>query len=371
MSLTNLVRLIGALAIGWTLVAIGIGASGARLPGPEAADAYVTVSPPVDAMPMHWPSEGGYELVDRTTGRTSPIRLPDEDQWSILCVSPWRGPGGELEAVGRWVNPAGEYFCGWGLFRLSDGAVVSRIATEILPSGRPCWVPGHARTILYPAGDGVLHRCRLAPGEETTGIPGSPVYATGRAEPSEPVVWDVPPPGTDKAFVDDPVWSDEPRLKKWAFVALTPQILCGGRPAYGPTRIWWLEMSDDARRIVAAGRLTPTEGDGIEERRPNVAVGRAGDIHMVYLERSSRQAPWRLRSALLEFDRRTGRPMAAAAEDGPVSGPRGAIQAAPLLVSSDGATVYGLSQSGGLAAMPVAGRCDRAEPGRSRTRSAD
>ena len=52
-------------------------------------------------------------------------------------------------------------FCGMGSFRLSDGAVLSRIPMEILPIGRPCWVPGQDRTILFPAGDGQLHRCRL------------------------------------------------------------------------------------------------------------------------------------------------------------------------------------------------------------------
>ncbi len=78
---------------------------------------------------------------------------------------PLRGQGGELEAAGRWVNRGDDgAFCGWGLFRLSDGAVLSRVAVEVLPSGRPCWVPGHPRTIVFPAGDGRLHRCQLRRG---------------------------------------------------------------------------------------------------------------------------------------------------------------------------------------------------------------
>ena len=37
MSLMSLVRWIGVIVIGWTLLAIGIGASGARLPRRESA----------------------------------------------------------------------------------------------------------------------------------------------------------------------------------------------------------------------------------------------------------------------------------------------------------------------------------------------
>ena len=55
-------------------------------------------------------------------------------------------------------------FCGMGSFRLSDGAVISRVPMEVLPTGHPCWVPGQSRTILFPAGDGRLYRCRLPAG---------------------------------------------------------------------------------------------------------------------------------------------------------------------------------------------------------------
>ncbi len=120
---------------------------------------------------------------------------------------------------------------------------------------------------------------------------------------------------------------------------------------------------------MAAGPLTRTPGEysgcgGIEERFPNVAIGQGGDLRLVYLERSDRASAWRLRSAVLDFDGPTGRPIAAAAiSDTP--DPPEELHAAPLLVSADGATVYGMSQSGGLAALP-ADRRDRTgrQPGR-------
>jgi hypothetical protein len=361
MSLMTLVRLIGALAVGWTLVAIGIGASGTRLPAPDAAETLVREPPAVDAMPTSWPNGDGLELIDRTNGRRAPIRLPREHRWSLVSVSPWRMPGGELEAVGRWTNPGGADFCGWGLFRLSDGAVLERVATEILPMGRPCWIPGDARTILFPAGDGRLYRCRLAPREEAPVSRRRTTYASGREEPSDPVIWETQPPGPGDVFIEDPVWSDAPRLRKWFFVTLRQQERRRGRLAYGPSRLWWLEMSDDAGAIVAAGPLTATAEedttrDSVEERFPNVAVDSAGDIRLVYLERAHRDRAWRLRSAPLELDARTGRPEILRGADAPVTGPDTRLRAAPLLVSADGTTVYGLLRSGRLAALPTAGR---------------
>src|SRR4051812_40800219 len=121
MSLMTLVRLIGAVAIVWTLVAIGIGASGTRLPGPEATAVLPAAPPPVDAIPRDWTIGDRCGLIDRTNGQESSVRLPAGERWSIVSVSPWRRPGGELEAAGRWIDPGGDAFCGWGLFRLSDG----------------------------------------------------------------------------------------------------------------------------------------------------------------------------------------------------------------------------------------------------------
>jgi hypothetical protein len=361
MSLMTLVRLIGALALGWTLVALGIGASGTRLPGPVAAETPVRESPPVDAVPTNWATGDGLGLIDRTNGRRLPIRLPDEHRWSLVNVSPWRMPGGELEAVGRWTNPRDGDFCGWGLFRLSDGAVLERVATEVLPVGRPCWVPSDARTIVFAAGDGRLYRCRLVSREEEPVRPRGGTDASGRSELSAPLLWQVPPPGPGEVVLEDPIWPDLPQSRKWVYVSLRYQQRQYGRPAYGPSRLWWLEMSDDARTIVAAGRLTATpDGDtapvGLEERFPDVAIGPGGDIRLVYLERSHRDCPWRLRSAALELDARTGRPAVVKGAESPAFRPDPGLQGAPLVVSADGTTVYGLLHSGELAAMPAAGR---------------
>jgi hypothetical protein len=365
MSLMSLIRWIGVIVIGWTLLAIGIGASGARLPRRELPVLVPSASPSFEAMPTTWPTVRDYELVDRADGRRTPIRFPEGDRWSNVSVAPGVGPGGELEAVGHWVNPAREEFSGWGVFRVSDGAVLSRIATEILPMGRPCWVPGQARTILFAAGDGRLYRCRIAPDEGEPAIRRPPVYASGRAEPSDPVVWEIAPPGSDEPMLVDPFWPAEARLRRWVFVTLMVLERHQGRNIYGPRRLWWLEMSDDARSIVAAGPLIePVVGEPptvrVEQRFPNVAVDPDGEIRLVYLEGRNRCKDWHLRSVPLEFDTRSGHPHAVTGEYGPVREPSRSLQLAPILVSSDGATAYGISQTGQIAAVALPRRANLA-----------
>jgi hypothetical protein len=365
MTLMTLVRSIGALAVGWTLLAIGIGASGLRLRGPEAAEDVVREAPTVDAISTSWPKGEGLELIDHTNGRRAPIRLPHDYRWSLVGISPWHPPGGGLEAVGRWVSPDDADFCGWGVFRLSDGALLRRVATDVLPTGRACWAPGDSRTILFPAGDGRLYRCRLDPRDEPPIARRRTTYASGRTEPSEPLVWATPPPGPGAVFLDDPVWPDVRRLSKWVFVALRQQRHQPGGVTYGPSQLWWLELSDDTATIVAAGRLTSaTAGDntascGVDERFPNVAVGPEGQTRLVYIERRDHDQPWRLRSAPLELDARTGRPAVASDAVLPPYGPDEGLQAAPLVLSPDGAVVYALLRSGRLARFPATGPIGR------------
>ncbi len=132
---------------------------------------------------------------------------------------------------------------------------------------------------------------------------------------------------------------------------------------FGPPDLWWLEVSDGAGSIIAAGPLVRAEdgaGSDVEKRFPSVAVDPRGRIRLFYLARSWRQGDWQLRSAVVELDGRTGRPMAIGA-DGPASSPDAELVTSPLLVSSDAETVFGLSRSGGIAALPVGG-CAVIEP---------
>ena len=161
MSLMTLVRLFAALFLGWTLVALGIGAMGGGSPSHPAPLAHARRAVACSSVAGHRLGSERPDLVDRSTGRSTPIHLPEDDLWTIVSVSPWRDSGGDREVVGRWVSRGEGAFCGMGSFRLSDGAVLSRVPMEILPTGVPAGYPARTRTILFPAGDGQLYRCRL------------------------------------------------------------------------------------------------------------------------------------------------------------------------------------------------------------------
>jgi hypothetical protein len=213
--------------------------------------------------------------------------------------------------------------------------------------------------ILFAAGDFRLYRCRLSAEDAEPVVRRPTNYASGSVEPSEPVLWNVPPPGMGEPMMTDPVWPDDARLKQWLFVSLTTLESQGKQLAYGPSQIWWFEMSDDASAIVAAGRLTALpEGESdrarIEQRFPNVAVGPDGESRLVYLERENREMGWRLRSGTIQFDARTGRPVAVTDVRSPVPELQDRFQPVSLLASADGATVYGLSAAGGgIVAWPL------------------
>lgn len=358
MSLTNLVRSIGLLALSWTLAAMGIGAAGLRIPGPTS-DAVSTAEPsPVDARPVNWPRCDRYSLVDRSSGRELPIRLPAPDRWTMVRVSPWRGADGELRAVGHWVaadREAAELW-GWGLFRLSDGVVVARVVTEVLPLGRPCWVAGRAPTILYPAADGRIHRCTLGVEGEAAQPADADAPHGQRPAGSGPLAWGIEPPGIGEVLLDEPAWSDDPRLRRWVFATLRPQVHRGRKAAYGPPEIWWLELGDDGRLIVAAGRVAGTAGASageaaeVAERSPALAVAPDGEPRLVYLARHGDTGAWGLRSGVLRLDPRTRRPTSVIGDaDVPAVGHT--LTDSPLLVSTDGATAFATRAAGGLAAL--------------------
>ncbi len=88
MSLMNLVRSLAALVIGWTLIALGIGTMGGRIPShPEPAQ--IPAEPSLhDALPHGFAGSKRYDLIDQSSGQCTPIRLPEEEQWSYLSVCP-------------------------------------------------------------------------------------------------------------------------------------------------------------------------------------------------------------------------------------------------------------------------------------------
>ena len=262
------------------------------------------------------PSSTQHRLIDRTTGQVEPLQLPAETTWSLLSVSPWRDQHGLPEAVGRWVSRVDgqDAFCGLGLLKLPSGTLTSCLTLEILPTGKPCWIPGQAGEILFPAGDGQLYRCNIAgdvSSERKSAVHGSSRGDRGNVVVPRAVTWDNEPPELGNVYLCDPVWSAEPALRNLVFVALSEQKWVADTRMNSAFKLWWLRMNDEGDTIVSAGRLThPGQDEGkndrLSERMPNVVVGTRGQVGLVYLTRERYARSWQLRKVKLEIDVSSG-----------------------------------------------------------------
>jgi hypothetical protein len=366
MNLMTLIRLVAVMAVAWVLLAMGAGILGVGAHSTGSSTCFFWNSSAHDAVAVAHPedrSKEEYRLVDRTTGRVEPLTVPPEEKWGLLSVSPWRDREGNLEAAGRWVsrfdgseNPT---FCGLGIFRISDGTVLDRVKLDVLPTGRPCWIPGRPREFLFPGGDGQLYRCRLTANREAGTIrepAGKGQRNMQGAQTLHPVKWRCQPPGAGETFLADPDWSSDPRLHRFVIVTLRQQGLAGGQRAYEPSRIWWLKMNDDADAIVAAGRLTGPESsavadDPLVERFPIVSAASDGRLTLIYLARRSSARSWQLYRTPLALDQKTGTPKletrAAAAE---ILGED--LAPAPVIPLTDGQSVYASAAIGQIYKYP-------------------
>lgn len=357
MNLMTLIRLLVLLVIMWTVVSLSAGALGVGihdvpeltffLPRPALEEAMTEAKPDASG-------KVGYRLVDQTNGRVKPVALPETEAWSLLSVSPWRDRNGNLEAAGRWVSrgEGDEEFCGIGCLTLPDSTVKNRITLDVLPTGKPCWLPARPGEILFPAGDGQLYRCNI-----TGRVRDKPADDRGRfsrqdegnAVKARPVTWDAETPGEGVACVSDPAVLPDPGCRRLVFVALGAQERRGRTRMNLPTKLWWLLMNDEGDAIVGAGRLmdpglNDDSDDRLFERLPTVVSRRDGKISLVYLTRLATDSSWQLRSTTLEIDPQTSLPRVVHGADPLLLAKN--LRAEPPILSAWGESVYVIDQNG-------------------------
>jgi hypothetical protein len=357
MNLMTLVRLLVAVVVGWTAVSLSAGVLGVVvhqapeqtffLPRPALEDA-------ISAGKYDSRGRVRYDLLDQTNGRAEPLTLPEQDAWSLLSVSPWRNKDGELEAAGRWVSRGvdDEAFCGIGFLTLPGTTVKKRVTLDVLPTGKPCWVPARPGEILFPAGDGQLYRCSIADHDRAKGANRSrelPEKKEEKETEAHVISWDAETPGAGVVVLIDPAVLPELSLRHLVFVALGAQEWRDGHRANLPTKLWWLAMNDEGNAIVDSGRLVVPDkdsaGDGrVYERCPNVVARPDGKINLVYLKRIAPESSWRLQSCTLEIDPKTSLPRTGRAEE-PMTLAKD-LRAEPLVVSAKGDAVYAIDRGG-------------------------
>jgi hypothetical protein len=360
MNAMTLVRATVLLAVTWTVLALGVGAVGVATLGTAAPTLYVPAPSLHDAVTVRRPGSSlltESRLLDRTTGSTRGLALPEEEDWALLSVSPWRDSTGNLEAIARWFSRSkdGERSWGLALLRLSEATVVHRIALEVLPTGKPCWVPGQAKEVLFPAGGGQLYLCSLSGGDPAnwhTG--GTPLVSDDAlvADRIRRVRWRCEPPGLGAVCFFDAARSSEPGCRNLVFVALSGQERPRDRLVNSPPKLWWLKMSEQGDEIVAAGCLSRADrskfGDSeVFERMPNVVAGPRGKLTVVYLERRPGAAHWTLCCRRLELGTLAAPQAPRSVPDSPLVLAAG-LAASPLVVSADGGRVYALGRTGEL-----------------------
>ena len=237
--------------------------------------------------------DGPAEFIDGVDGRTTTVAAPEGETWHYLSPSPWRDEDGAVEAVGRFTRPrlrgrdAGASTYGLVRLRLPEAEVIERIDLDVLPTGRPAWNPIDDGHVLIAAGDGRLYSYRFAPRDEVCGLITTPERQATVGTDIVAVEWACRPPGLGEPYLTDPVWSAIPELQNLVVVSLTtPTAAPDGAIRYGSTSPWWLELSADGERIVAAGPLLdPTDDPDAAadvHRRYPIVEKREGRIRLAY-----------------------------------------------------------------------------------------
>jgi len=238
------------------------------------------------------------------------------------------------------------------LFRSQQGLPVS-IDLDMLPTGRPCWVPGEPGDLLFPAGDGQLHRCHLTRDQNVRAGPSDQsgmTASSARGAKTHAVTWRCPVPGSGNVFISDPVWPCEKQLRKFLFVSLSVQTHRDGKLRFEPPGIWWLEMSELGYEILAAGRLTEPaiSSDAsrtVNEGMPNVTSGPSGQVTFAYLTRTQTETSWRLCLTALSLEKGTGKPVIARTP-APIEVVADGLLPIPPTFSTDGQAVFAPTEDG-------------------------
>jgi hypothetical protein len=342
------------LLAGTALLALGVAQfDSSRLPEvPTLSLRWDTLSP--DCWSRYQRQQGFY-LIDRVSGSSNLVPLPQEDQWGLLSVSPWSDAEGKSEVVGHCHSleapPDGRPF--WGLARLSlpEGRVIDRVKLDVLPSGRLCWIPERPGEILFAAGDGQLYRYGFGADEEGEVAAGAGSTDSSPRSGVRPVVWKCRRPGKGTVLVADPVWPIHPRLRNLLFATLTYSNRPGDKAMKVPFEPWWFLMSVDGAAIEAAGPLLPQNSQSrfngdLAKHFPNVAVAVDGTISMIYLSRPQGYEHMRLEGASVETN--------------PASGlPRVPAERPPRVLAEDCATVPPVFSADGKAAFVISANSGR------------
>jgi hypothetical protein len=307
-SFSSLVRLIVLLAMGTTMIAVGV----ARLDPPKPT---WRAKRPVSHVNVN---EYYLGVRDRTprwldvdTGRLSAYPLEGDDVLEVANCSPWVDQEGRRQVVGRWSSrtPDGPMSVSsdFGLARyvFPGGQLLDQISTEIVPVSPPCWFPGTRARILFASGDGMLYHFAFEP---EPWLKAQGVSEPGHDSRPRPLTWRCPKPGKGEVYMSDLTWPDDPRMEGRVVVALREQENePSGTRSFSRSRLWWLKLNHAGTDIIDSGRLVAPElkgddSDDLDQRSPTVGTLHDGRTVLAYFQQSVGKTGWDLRMASIRFE---------------------------------------------------------------------
>ncbi len=290
-------------------------------------------------------------LIERKSNRCETVPLPPENRWGQMSISPWPDAEGNTEAVcealGDMDIKTDRPFWGLARLQLPEGNVIDKVNLDLLPTGRPCWVPARPGRVLFAAGDGRLYFYDFAGWDSNPGESVDQSAAGSNNNTASPVSWKGTSPLGRSVVITDPVWPSHPRLRSFVFASVFARM----RHKQPMAKECWLRMSTDGDVIEESGLLRlPREkkaGDETEIKcYPTVEMGRDGTVRLAYLRRNASDTSFQLEVVRLELDHENGHPRVP-----DLCTPRvleSDCAQSPPLFSSDGMSLYIVSSQTGL-----------------------
>ncbi|AGA31498.1 hypothetical protein [Singulisphaera acidiphila] len=339
--LSLMVRLIVAIAITLTVVAVPLGRhnlryqEGRRLEAPRFQPFNGFLFGVADSL---------FRVLDLETGTTKPIRLADGGHLMHAACSPWRDGQGRTHVVGVWTSAAaaGPQVVGLARYALPTGELLDQVDGLVsMPNDCPCWFPDTTLQALFAGGDGELYRVSFESSR------GGRVSGNASDIAPTPVAWPerLALPGSPK--LSELTWPIDPRLGRRLIATLTYSNWDSTARKQPRSQLWWLRLTPDGSAIVEGGRLIRScpasrESEQVrEERLAAVSSAVDGRLMVAYLVRRGARSELDLQLAPLTIDPATGNPWVDEADAVTCARNR---TFAPLAFSSDGCWIYSFAR---------------------------
>ena len=345
-SFGSMIRLLVLLAIGSTLLAIGV----SRLVPPQPSRRYLqaVTSHNINDFFLRVPHRRSLWM-DAESGAISKAPIGEDEILEAASCSPWVDETGQRQVVGLWSNRTfrgPSTLCnavGLARYTFPGGQLLDQVPSEVFPVGPPCWMPGIRARVVFAGGDGRLYRFAFEPD-------GPLADSDERRKPVDsrptPLEWACPKPGTGNVLVGDISWPEDPRMQGRMVVSLQLCEATDTQPVrFSEMQIWWLKLNHSATQIIEAGpmfahKANEPRGQGTGARSPVVASLPDGSLGLAYTRETLAGVDWSVHLARVEFTA-DHRPIAAVESQTRLIATR--CRPSPLAFSTDGRWINALT----------------------------